>query len=671
MNLTKFTFQNITFIFVLILAVSAPTSIFFIEVGYFGAFLILVSAAVYKKEFSAFKKSGIEQVIILFLLFGLVTALLSQNFSESIGNTLSRMMFFPIVYTLLFAIKDEKGTKTALYLYLAAGIVHAVIYTFSSYEYYTKGLYALYASGPAPLIPAIETSQILSFIGIFLIAIVLSKKTTFTVRLISIISLFFVAFAMYSTYKRGGWIGFAAGAVLLLILYRKWFYIVAGSLALIVLISFQQNINKIHLFSFDEANSRTLTSEKNIQQLFVMNDTVYALSFDGNIFSVSETDTVKTKIPEGINNITKWRDFYCLHSADNFYILSEYRDSQFTLSDTFYTNGINIRQTSDSSNFYVLDMDGTVTVFNDPNDLANRFSFNVPEKNQEIAILSPLIMSYGNDEYSILYEFTEDGIDSLQSFCEGYRFVGFVDSLIYLNVDSTLIIYQFSDGKADTRPVYGETLRLRSLYPSGNQLFGVTEKNLLISFDSNLHSEVLDTLTFAPSSVSISSEYVALLEKKNSRILSIFSTESGSNRTRVKLWSAGLSVFYDHPFFGVGDVSFAEVLQTYSKPYDNEIHGHGHVHNTIIQLLASYGIFGAIAFLLLIIVLFRHLSDVLRRTAEHDFSNTMIKAMMGCLVAFLVTGLVDYNFGDFEISTNFWFIFGMSFVIKNITENRE
>jgi O-antigen ligase len=64
---------------------------------------------------------------------------------------------------------------------------------------------------------------------------------------------------------------------------------------------------------------------------------------------------------------------------------------------------------------------------------------------------------------------------------------------------------------------------------------------------------------------------------------------------RIAHWQAGLAMFGDHPWLGVGIGNYAAAYAQYAPPHWYE--PLGHAHNIAIHLLAETGILGGLAFL--------------------------------------------------------------------------
>ena len=118
---------------------------------------------------------------------------------------------------------------------------------------------------------------------------------------------------------------------------------------------------------------------------------------------------------------------------------------------------------------------------------------------------------------------------------------------------------------------------------------------------------------------------------------------------RLLLWSSALDQFHLSPVIGTGGFSFLYYGRLFRHPsvQNDPIH----VHNDYLQLLADYGIVGAVLFLVLLAAhlaaggkLFRRL---VRRTAAYGESRSNSLALcigaLSVVAAYIVHSVVDFN----------------------------
>ena len=147
------------------------------------------------------------------------------------------------------------------------------------------------------------------------------------------------------------------------------------------------------------------------------------------------------------------------------------------------------------------------------------------------------------------------------------------------------------------------------------------------------------------------------------RITSIADPSHPSNNARLIMWNIGWKMFLDRPLLGVGDNEFRDVYKTYKEI---EFNGEGsHLHSNFIMVLATHGILGLVAYLGIFIVLFlKHLKFY---RAKPPGSGKLL--VFGCILAvisFHVSGIFEWNFGDWEILTLLIFFSSLPFVISEL-----
>ncbi len=109
---------------------------------------------------------------------------------------------------------------------------------------------------------------------------------------------------------------------------------------------------------------------------------------------------------------------------------------------------------------------------------------------------------------------------------------------------------------------------------------------------------------------------------------------------RMAHWQAGLDMFQDHPWLGVGIGNYAAVYPAYSLPHwDDPL---GHAHNYYINMLAEAGLVGFTAYVLLWGAAFWLAWRTIRST--FGFWQGIAAGALGVLVALSVHNLFDNLF---------------------------
>lgn len=149
-----------------------------------------------------------------------------------------------------------------------------------------------------------------------------------------------------------------------------------------------------------------------------------------------------------------------------------------------------------------------------------------------------------------------------------------------------------------------------------------------------------------------------------SRTFSIFDFEHPSNKSRFTMWSVGLKMISERPLFGYGDT---DTKIHYEKFKKIEIHGEGsHMHNNFLQLMISYGIVGFLVWLMLMIYIIVRQIQIYVGMSD-DLLKTFTLISLASMTAMQISGLTEYNFGDFEFAAVLWFTLSLAFITAKLS----
>jgi len=151
------------------------------------------------------------------------------------------------------------------------------------------------------------------------------------------------------------------------------------------------------------------------------------------------------------------------------------------------------------------------------------------------------------------------------------------------------------------------------------------------------------------------------------RASSIVELNHPSNKARILMWETAVKMIKDKPLTGYGDVDILSIYKTYKTP---EYHAEGsHMHSNIFHIPVLYGIPGLLIWLgLMIFIFFRQIKSFI--TFRNDeFLNIILIASLSSMIAFQVSGLTEWNFGDAEFIVVVWFIFSFPFIAINIAKD--
>jgi hypothetical protein len=125
--------------------------------------------------------------------------------------------------------------------------------------------------------------------------------------------------------------------------------------------------------------------------------------------------------------------------------------------------------------------------------------------------------------------------------------------------------------------------------------------------------------------------------------------------TRPALWRAGLELFLERPFFGVGPDNFRRLYSRKLGPraLDERVHA----NSLYVEVLATLGLCGAASLTVLGGALARTGAQAL--TSPDSQGRLIAAGALGGLLAFLVHGMVDYGLEATAIYGSFWLLAGL------------
>lgn len=160
---------------------------------------------------------------------------------------------------------------------------------------------------------------------------------------------------------------------------------------------------------------------------------------------------------------------------------------------------------------------------------------------------------------------------------------------------------------------------------------------------------------------------VAIFMVERSRGISVLDPQEQSTAWRLEVWREALGIVKDHPAVGIGKGSEAK-LKTSLGLYDEGRLPPGHFHSTPIQIATWWGLPALIFYVAVMMILFIAILRSTRRlkaTGQEDLWGIEL-GCLGALVAFNVSSLAHFNFGDGEVVMTFWLLMGLAFAIQRI-----
>jgi O-antigen ligase len=136
---------------------------------------------------------------------------------------------------------------------------------------------------------------------------------------------------------------------------------------------------------------------------------------------------------------------------------------------------------------------------------------------------------------------------------------------------------------------------------------------------------------------------------------------------RLLMWRDSIKMIGAHPILGVGLDSVAGDWQRWGLEAYRRFGLHSHFHSTPIQLAVECGLPALGVWIWLMWGYGIFLVRQLRHIADGDwFARGLVVGALGGLSGFVLTGLLQYNFGDAEAMIVFWLLVGLTFALNRM-----
>jgi len=165
---------------------------------------------------------------------------------------------------------------------------------------------------------------------------------------------------------------------------------------------------------------------------------------------------------------------------------------------------------------------------------------------------------------------------------------------------------------------------------------------------------------------------IAYVMVERARGISFLDPEEGSFAWRLKVWPETFTIIADHPLFGIGKGSEGKLRDQWGL-YDNGKLPPGHFHSTPIQIAVWWGLAALVLYYAMMAVF---AVEMWRLTKRLQFDKRwplwgVAMGGLGGLVAFNISSLVHFNFGDGEVVMMFWLLTGMTFAVRRIASEQD
>ncbi|MDH4196695.1 MAG: O-antigen ligase family protein [Candidatus Aminicenantes bacterium] len=155
------------------------------------------------------------------------------------------------------------------------------------------------------------------------------------------------------------------------------------------------------------------------------------------------------------------------------------------------------------------------------------------------------------------------------------------------------------------------------------------------------------------------------------RARSIFSSQAYSNRVRLEYARAGFKIIRNFPLHGTGPDTVELEYQNPKYGLSDEARRLGtHLHNDYLQIAAERGIPTVLAWLAFVVWAAVDLVRLLRKPRDATVQPLAV-AGLAALLAFLVAGVFEYNWGDSEITFLLLYLITIPFAAFRLASSRD
>lgn len=662
--------------FITLFLATLTNSIFLNQIGYYGAFLLILYKMSFRKEIQ-FKKTGLEFFFLAFIIAEFISFLFSLNQSQAFHFMMKRILLIPTFYVFTVYCDSLEKAKYFFNIYMLFALISAAIQIYYSYDYIVYKLYKVYNSGPVVFQHPITASVILSFTAIFAFSFFLSDKKTNKNKILYFLAFLGTTIALVANFKRTGWIGFATALFFMLVLSRKTILIALIIAISLVMLTLDQNYSRINLYEIGVKGfclNNTYETNGKARKLAFSDNYVLAADNEEGIISVDSVGKIKNIFtpPSPAWYIKHWRDsiWIVLLMDMRFVALEGSGIDTLIFRAEFSSPGLLGSIFINNEALYALDRDSGLTAYINPYNLTETRRRKDIKNSQLLNVTLEYFYFYSDENKEfIVYSkrnLLPDSILLKKKISDASNFLFVKDIAIISDYEGTKTLFISKDTLKFSEINSG----LKNCYfiigDDKYYLFSRSGKVSKITFNEKKEIEIINSfdLGYSPPDVLIDGERVYTIDVKESRIKTIWDPYTPTNATRIQMWTAAIKIFLDYPLFGVGDIGVEKLHQKYGSKY--EVAYHGHFHSNFFHLLATLGLFGTLAATMIFVFVIYKSVKFYNRLKEYEFYSAYSLGAFGCMISFIVSGLTEFNFGDHEIITLVWFIAGLNFAIYNV-----
>ena len=154
---------------------------------------------------------------------------------------------------------------------------------------------------------------------------------------------------------------------------------------------------------------------------------------------------------------------------------------------------------------------------------------------------------------------------------------------------------------------------------------------------------------------------VAVFTVERSRGISFFDPNEGSTSYRLVVWREALNIIKQHPVVGIGKGSDGLLRERFGL-FGNGTLPPGHFHSTPMQIATWWGLPALACYAALMTIFLVHGLRLIRRARSANNARLWGIALgtTGALIAFNVSSIVHWNFGDGEVAMVLWLLAGLA-----------
>jgi O-antigen ligase len=136
---------------------------------------------------------------------------------------------------------------------------------------------------------------------------------------------------------------------------------------------------------------------------------------------------------------------------------------------------------------------------------------------------------------------------------------------------------------------------------------------------------------------------------------------------RILMWTDGLRLIGEHPWFGVGMNSVRDAWWRFDLAAYKKYPLRSHFHSTPIQIAVESGIPVLISWIVFMATYWLMLVRLVARAREQQDSlaYSLALGILGGTSGFLASSLVHYDFGDSVVVFLFWFLAGIALAVRH------